>query len=161
MDIEAFRERSDTTQIGMYCDQLTKMRSALDAVDRWVVNVARAPPVFSCTHRACRVACSTVSGIHIEEEILGWSVTDFTCVVENRRALAPFLTLWLTYKELDVKYTRWTKGACTAAWGACAARCTGGANVVDFVRVDAVQALCSPSTLTSCPTTSTACGARS
>jgi hypothetical protein len=50
-----------------------------------------------------------VVGIHAEEDILGWSTSDFTVVVENRRALAPFYTLWHTFRELELKHPRWTK----------------------------------------------------
>jgi hypothetical protein len=53
--------------------------------------------------------CRAVVGIHAEEDILGWSTSDFTVVVENRRALAPFYTLWHTFKELELKHPRWTK----------------------------------------------------
>ena len=63
--------------------------------------------------RAChplRVLARTVANIHAEEDMLGWSTSDFNNVVENRRALSPFFTLWHTYKELDVKHNRWTKG---------------------------------------------------
>lgn len=84
--IETFKDRGTMSEAKNNCKELTAIKKLLAATE------------------------ATVDEVHEEEQLLGWSQSNFAQVAANRQLMAPFYTLWFLAEDVKKNEKRWLTG---------------------------------------------------